>query len=163
MYNVLVCDDDKAILDSVEIYLQNEGYRVLKAMDGLQALGQIMNDCPTPVIMFSSLTREGAKATIEALSLGAVDFVSKVGGSISKVDTVEDEILTKARTAVGAKGIIRKAAAAPSPAPLPPMPEPKPEPKSEPKPQPAPQPKPEPKPEPQPAPQPRQARRVPAS
>ncbi len=100
----------------------------MPVMDGLQALGQIMNDCPTPVIMFSSLTREGAKATIEALSLGAVDFVSKVGGSISKVDTVEDEILTKARTAVGAKGIIRKAAAVPPPAPLPPMPEPKPEP-----------------------------------
>lgn len=100
----------------------------MPVMDGLQALGQIMNDCPTPVIMFSSLTREGAKATIEALSLGAVDFVSKVGGSISKVDTVEDEILTKARTAVGAKGIIRKAAAVPPPTPLPPMPEPKPEP-----------------------------------
>ncbi|MBO4853358.1 MAG: chemotaxis response regulator protein-glutamate methylesterase [Schwartzia sp.] len=104
----------------------------MPVMDGLQALEQIMSDCPTPVIMFSSLTRDGANATIKALSLGAVDFVSKVGGSISKVDTVEDEILSKARTAVGAKGIIRKAAAAPPPAPVPPTSAPPPEPKSEP-------------------------------
>ncbi|MBR5163098.1 MAG: chemotaxis response regulator protein-glutamate methylesterase [Schwartzia sp.] len=114
----------------------------MPVMDGLQALEQIMSDCPTPVIMFSSLTRDGANATIKALSLGAVDFVSKVGGSISKVDTVEDEILSKARTAVGAKGIIRKAAAVPPPAPVPPPPAPQPEPKSEPA---APTPPPEPK------------------
>ena len=114
----------------------------MPVMDGLQALEQIMSDCPTPVIMFSSLTRDGANATSKALSLGAVDFVSKVGGSISKVDTVEDEILSKARTAVGAKGIIRKAAAVPPPAPVPPPPAPQPEPKSEPA---APTPPPEPK------------------
>ena len=75
----------------------------MPVMDGLQALEVIMKDCPTPVVMFSSLTQEGAKATIKALSLGAVDFVSKVGGSISKVDTVEDEILSKARAAAYAK------------------------------------------------------------
>ena len=38
MYKVLVCDDDAAILDSVEIYLKAEGYSVLKAGNGLQAL-----------------------------------------------------------------------------------------------------------------------------
>ena len=75
----------------------------MPVMDGLQALEAIMKECPTPVVMFSSLTQDGAKATIKALSLGAVDFVSKVGGSISKVDTVEDEILSKARTAAYAK------------------------------------------------------------
>ncbi len=103
----------------------------MPVMDGLQALEQIMKDCPTPVIMFSSLTQDGAKATIQALSLGAVDFVSKVGGSISKVDTVEDEILSKARAAVGAKRIIARAAMSPPPPPPPPEPvaEPEPEPK----------------------------------
>ncbi len=80
----------------------------MPVLDGLQALEIIMNDCPTPVLMFSSLTQDGTKATIKALSLGAVDFVSKAGGSISKVDTVEDEILTKARTAVHAGGIFRR-------------------------------------------------------
>lgn len=38
MYNVLVCDDDKAILDSLEIYLNLEGYKVFKAENGRQAL-----------------------------------------------------------------------------------------------------------------------------
>ena len=94
----------------------------MPVMDGLQALEQIMKECPTPVIMFSSLTRDGANATMKALSLGAVDFVSKVGGSISKVDTVEDEILSKARAAVGAKHIITRTAMAP---PQPPEPTPK--------------------------------------
>jgi len=46
-------------------------------MDGLATLRQIMADFPRPVIMFSSLTRQGAAETIQALMLGAVDFVSK--------------------------------------------------------------------------------------
>ncbi len=95
----------------------------MPVMDGLQALEQIMKECPTPVIMFSSLTQDGAKATIKALSLGAVDFVSKVGGSISKVDTVEDEILSKARTAAGAKGIKQFSPPPPSVPPKPKVPE----------------------------------------
>lgn len=78
----------------------------MPVMDGLLALKLIMNECPTPVIMFSSLTQEGAATTLKALSLGAVDFVSKTGGSISKIDDVEEEILSKARAAVGAKGVL---------------------------------------------------------
>jgi len=46
-------------------------------MDGLATLRQIMVNFPRPVIMFSSLTREGAAETIQALMLGAVDFVAK--------------------------------------------------------------------------------------
>ena len=38
MYNILVCDDEKEIVDAVEIYLMQEGYRVFKAYDGNQAL-----------------------------------------------------------------------------------------------------------------------------
>ena len=36
--NILVCDDDHAIVDAIEIYLSQEGYRVLKAYDGLEAI-----------------------------------------------------------------------------------------------------------------------------
>ena len=36
--NILVCDDDKEIAGAIEIYLRNEGYRVFKAYDGIQAL-----------------------------------------------------------------------------------------------------------------------------
>src|SRR5574339_588733 len=46
-------------------------------MDGLATLRQIMLSFPRPVIMFSSRTREGAAETIQALMLGAVDFVAK--------------------------------------------------------------------------------------
>lgn len=35
---ILVCDDDKEIVDAIEIYLSQEGYRILKAYDGLQAV-----------------------------------------------------------------------------------------------------------------------------
>ena len=38
MYNILVCDDDKEIVDAIEIYLTQEGYHVLKAYDGMQAI-----------------------------------------------------------------------------------------------------------------------------
>ncbi len=38
MYNVLVCDDDKEIVEAIEIYLSQEGYKVLKAYDGEEAL-----------------------------------------------------------------------------------------------------------------------------
>jgi two-component system chemotaxis response regulator CheB len=50
---------------------------IMPSMDGLTALGQIMSECPTPVIMLSSLTSEGAETTIKALELGAVDFFLK--------------------------------------------------------------------------------------
>ena len=38
MYNILVCDDDKEIVEAIEIYLSQEGYHVLKAYDGAEAL-----------------------------------------------------------------------------------------------------------------------------
>lgn len=46
-------------------------------LDGLQALERIMREQPTPVVMVSSLTREGAESTLRALELGAVDFIEK--------------------------------------------------------------------------------------
>ena len=38
MYNILVCDDDKEIVKAIEIYLSIEGYNILKAYDGMEAL-----------------------------------------------------------------------------------------------------------------------------
>jgi len=46
-------------------------------MDGLTALRHIMNTNPVPVMMVSSITTDGAAATLEALDLGAVDFIPK--------------------------------------------------------------------------------------
>ena len=75
----------------------------MPVMDGLNALAVIMEQKPTPVVMLSSLTQQGTEATVRALSLGAIDFISKAGGSISKLDTIEDELLEKCRNAVRAK------------------------------------------------------------
>ncbi|MSV24046.1 chemotaxis response regulator protein-glutamate methylesterase [Selenomonas sp. WCA-380-WT-3B 3/] len=74
----------------------------MPVMNGLDALAVIMKECPLPVVMLSSLTQEGTEATIQALSLGAVDFISKAGGSISSIDTIEEEILSKCRNAARA-------------------------------------------------------------
>ena len=74
----------------------------MPVMDGLEALAIIMDECPLPVVMVSSMTQRGTDATIRALALGAVDFVSKAGGPISKIDTIEDEILEKCREAAQA-------------------------------------------------------------
>ena len=52
-------------------------------MDGLQCLDRIMIEHPCPVIMVSSMTADGADATLEALRLGALDFVAKPTGAVS--------------------------------------------------------------------------------
>ncbi len=48
------------------------------SLNGVGALKRIMSDCPCPVIMFSSATREGAAVTLEALSAGAFDYLPQV-------------------------------------------------------------------------------------
>lgn len=56
----------------------------MPVLDGLAALERIMRECPTPVVMLSSLTEKGDEHTLRALELGAVDFVDKssVGGAM---------------------------------------------------------------------------------
>jgi len=49
----------------------------MPGLDGLSALREIMDQCPVPVVMLSSLTSEGARETVQALTLGAVDFHSE--------------------------------------------------------------------------------------
>lgn len=72
-------------------------------MDGLTALSLMMAARPTPVIMVSSLTEQGALATFEALALGAVDFITKPGGTISlSIDDIQQQLLAKIAAALGA-------------------------------------------------------------
>lgn len=69
-------------------------------MDGLTCLAAIMETRPCPVVMVSSLTERGAVASFEALELGAVDFVTKPGGTVSlNLAEVFDEIRQKVRAA----------------------------------------------------------------
>ena len=73
-------------------------------MDGLTCLNQIMLLHPCPVLMFSSQTAAGAQATLEALELGAVDFLAKPSGAVSlTMETVAEALIEKVRTAAKAK------------------------------------------------------------
>lgn len=73
-------------------------------MDGLQALKEIMRLCPTPVIMVSSLTHEGAKVTLDALDLGAVDYVPKPGSTFStNIFQLKSELTSKIHYAASCK------------------------------------------------------------
>ena len=71
-------------------------------MDGLSCLREIMSRFPLPVVMLSSLTKEGAWETVQALTIGAVDFVTKPETKANMAAVVED-ILTKVRRAAKAK------------------------------------------------------------
>ena len=69
-------------------------------MDGLTCLSHIMTESPRPVVMVSSLTSRGAMATLEALELGAVDFIPKPDGTVSlNIDKIEGELVAKVRAA----------------------------------------------------------------
>ncbi|BBH64221.1 chemotaxis response regulator protein-glutamate methylesterase 3 [Actinoplanes sp. OR16] len=73
-------------------------------MDGLTCLAQIMQQQPTPVVMVSSLTEHNALVTLEALELGAIDYVPKPGGTVSlNIEDVSGELVTKVRAAARAK------------------------------------------------------------
>jgi two-component system, chemotaxis family, protein-glutamate methylesterase/glutaminase len=75
----------------------------MPVMNGLEALKKIMSDRPTKVIMVSSLTKEGAKETIEALNNGAFDFVPKPSGQISlDIRTVKEDLISKIKASVDA-------------------------------------------------------------
>ncbi len=67
-------------------------------LDGIETLRRIMDECPTPVVMVSSHTRQGADATIRALELGAVDFVLKpTYGGVAAPHEVAGELCTRVR------------------------------------------------------------------
>ncbi len=101
MYNILVCDDDKEIVKAIEIYLNKEGYNVLKSYngedaikilnnnnihlvildimmpikDGIETLKEIRKTKTIPVIMLSAKSEDEDK--IQGLNLGADDYVTK--------------------------------------------------------------------------------------
>lgn len=76
----------------------------MPVMDGMTTLKKIMDSHPLPVIMLSNVTGLGANKTMEAITNGAVDFVTKPSGAISlDIGKVKDELITKVLTAAQAK------------------------------------------------------------
>ena len=116
MRNILVCDDERSIVESIEIYLQQEGYHVLKAYDGLQALQilkeneihliiidvmmskldgirttlKIREESNIPIIILSAKTEDADK--ILGLNVGADDYVSKPFNPLELVARVNSQM-----------------------------------------------------------------------
>lgn len=117
MYNILVCDDDKEIVKAIEIYLSKEGYNILKAYDGEEALeilkknddiqliildimmpkldgietaNIIRKDKSIPIIMLSAKSEDYDK--ISGLNNGADDYVTKPFNPLELIARVNSQI-----------------------------------------------------------------------
>ncbi len=90
-------------------------------MDGLTALRRIMRECPTQVLMFSSLTTEGSHAALQALKLGAADVMAKDASQISlTINRIKDDLVTRVKALGHAKKLRAGKPAAPQDSPDPP-------------------------------------------
>lgn len=113
---VLVCDDDKEIVDAIDIYLSQEGYHILKAYDGLQAVSmmekheiqlliidimmpkldglratlKIREKSSIPIIILSAKSEDADK--ILALNIGADDYVTKPFNPLELVARVKSQL-----------------------------------------------------------------------
>ena len=116
MYTILVCDDDKEIVKAIEIYLTKEGYHVVKAyngrealdiinkeevhlvlldimmpeMDGMTAAARIRKDKTVPIIMLSAKSEDYDK--IMGLNNGADDYVTKPFNPLELIARVNSQI-----------------------------------------------------------------------
>ncbi|MFV7770817.1 MULTISPECIES: protein-glutamate methylesterase/protein-glutamine glutaminase [Shewanella] len=73
----------------------------MPVMDGISAVREIMAKCPTPILMFSSLTHDGAQATLDALEAGALDFLPK---RFEDIATNKDEAISLLQQRIKALG-----------------------------------------------------------
>lgn len=85
----------------------------MPVMDGISAVRAIMAATPKPVLMFSSLTHEGAKATLEALEAGALDFLPKSFDDISRNRDEVSRVLRSRVWSLGVRGLPKPRVAAP--------------------------------------------------
>ena len=117
MFNILVCDDDKEIVEAIEIYLRQEGYNVLKAYDGEEALKvlkreekvdllvidvmmprldgiratlKIREENSLPIIILSAKSEDADK--ILGLNVGADDYVTKPFNPLELVARVKSQL-----------------------------------------------------------------------
>ena len=133
-FTILVTDDDQEIRDGLEIYLKNEGYQVVKAangvealealekhdiqlvimdimmpqMDGIQATFKARETKNIPIIMLSAKSEDGDK--IHGLSVGADDYVTKPFHPLELVARVKSQLrrFTKLGTYEGIQAVVEK-------------------------------------------------------
>ena len=74
--NILVCDDDKEIVEAIEIYLSQEGYTILKAYDGLQAL-KILEEQEVHLLIIDVMMPrlDGIRATLKIREKSSIPII----------------------------------------------------------------------------------------
>lgn len=77
----------------------------MPVLDGISAVREIMKATPTPILMFSSLTHDGAKATLDALDAGAVDFLPKKFEDIARDKEEATKLLQQKVKEIGRRRI----------------------------------------------------------
>lgn len=76
MYNILVCDDDKEIVDAIEIYLSQEGYNILKAYDGIEALSVLEKEEVNLLILDVMMPKlDGIRATLKIREKNSIPII----------------------------------------------------------------------------------------
>ncbi|SIN75866.1 chemotaxis response regulator protein-glutamate methylesterase [Salinivibrio sp. ES.052] len=87
----------------------------MPVLDGISAVRQIMAQTPTPILMFSSLTHDGAKATLDALEAGALDFLPKKFEDIARNRDEATSLLQQRVLEIARKRPVLRRATRPSP------------------------------------------------
>ena len=73
---ILVCDDDKEIVDAIEIYLSQEGYRILKAYDGLQAVDILQREDVQLLLIDIMMPKlDGLRATLKIREKSSIPII----------------------------------------------------------------------------------------
>lgn len=84
----------------------------MPVLDGISAVREIMKQAPTPILMFSSLTHDGAKATLDALDAGALDFIPKKFEDIARNRDEAIELLQQRVKAIARRRFLMRRPAA---------------------------------------------------
>ena len=101
MYNILVCDDDKEIVEAIEIYLTQEGYRILKAYDGTEALEMLEREEVHLLLLDVMMPKlDGIRATLKIREKNSIPIIilsakSEDADKILGLNVGADEYVTK--------------------------------------------------------------------
>ena len=101
MYNILVCDDDKEIVEAIDIYLSKEGYNVIKAYDGLDAIEKLKsNEVQLLLIDVMMPKLDGLRATLKIRENSSIPIIilsakSEDSDKVVGLDVGADDYITK--------------------------------------------------------------------